>query len=791
MSCLSLRVLVALLWQYSVGAAREGSVTCDSQHLETSDDAISALQTGLRDVAVKLQTDKEPEWQDAVEYEREFFSHSAASSLQVEPQPTDDVFVENVQAAPKSEPPTGPIVAKPYDPPSEKMRFPEEIRSENGVLKTTLTVEAGWAGAKGTGVRIMTRLYNGQYPGPTIRVKRGDFVEIKVVNKLEPDFGSAKKWQRREGQQTNAYPEGVPKDSIHYMDVGQTHEAPNKMIGVPNNMHQINATNLHVHGWHVSPVGDQDNVFSTKISPGEEHTYRYQLYAAHNSGNSWYHPHLHGSVTAQVGGGMVGALLIDDDGDGEVPDWIASSRDVVAVIQDLDWGYFGPDYEKWFPNDPNKGCFPFNSQDTDFCARAHRLALMANLSGDALFRIEYQKGFGYGKDEKEPMPSLILTNGQYRPTLDFNTGEWIRVRVILASGNVMVNLILDSEGAKVCDMLLVAKDNAWLSEIPRKITKGAFLGAGNRAQLMIRCSQPGMFALQNNMTEYANTLMDPKQKIIIFKVAGDAVKVTSPPTTQPSVPRYLQDLYNLPEKELATPITEPARNQYNNMPLVTFLPNGTDPNGSIVFGKTIQQYMGADVAALWNPPSSYPSGAAGYSHNPIRFTINSLMFNAEKPQATIGVGEVVELNITGVATHSWHMHTNPVQYVSFMNAAGSPIDPEEVYGGYFRTGDWSDTLQLPDTSSVVVRFQTDCYTGPQIIHCHVLYHEDLGMFTWFNATGTDHTIDSRFEMDGIFKNPPKHCTQEGAQCAKPWCTDYKYGQQQQQQQVQHMKHPYR
>ena len=52
-------------------------------------------------------------------------------------------------------------------------------------------------------------------------------------------------------------------------------------------------------------------------------------------------------------------------------------------------------------------------------------------------------------------------------------------------------------------------------------------------------------------------------------------------------------------------------------------------------------------------------------------------------------------------------------------------------------GDWLDTLQLPTAlgdgeSEAVLRFQTDTFTGNEVMHCHYLNHEDLGCISFMN-----------------------------------------------------------
>ena len=59
-------------------------------------------------------------------------------------------------------------------------------------------------------------------------------------------------------------------------------------------------TNLHVHGLHVSPQGNGDNVF-VAVEPGRKRsTTSYRLPPDHPPGVYWYHPHHHGMVAEQI-----------------------------------------------------------------------------------------------------------------------------------------------------------------------------------------------------------------------------------------------------------------------------------------------------------------------------------------------------------------------------------------------------------------------------------------------------------------------------------------------------------
>lgn len=132
---------------------------------------------------------------------------------------------------------------------------PKQIVSKDRLLKTTFIAEEGPAMIDGKSIRgAMT--YNKQYPGPTLRARPGDTVEIKFVNRLRE------------------------------------------------------ATNLHFHGLHVSPAGRADNVLR-RFRPGTTNIIKFKIPHDHPNGMFWYHPHLHGQVNSQVLRGMAGMILIE------------------------------------------------------------------------------------------------------------------------------------------------------------------------------------------------------------------------------------------------------------------------------------------------------------------------------------------------------------------------------------------------------------------------------------------------------------------------------------------------
>ncbi len=137
----------------------------------------------------------------------------------------------------------------------------------NGVVKVNLEAKVAPININGTTANLYT--YNGQFPAPTISVKRGDTLKVHFTNSL-PNTGL-------------------------------------NMMGDGNDL-----TNLHTHGLHVSPEGNSDNVMLSFMNK-QSFDYQYDL-SLHPAGNlNWYHPHRHGNVATQVWRGMAGVLDVADD----------------------------------------------------------------------------------------------------------------------------------------------------------------------------------------------------------------------------------------------------------------------------------------------------------------------------------------------------------------------------------------------------------------------------------------------------------------------------------------------
>jgi suppressor of ftsI len=154
---------------------------------------------------------------------------------------------------------------------------PVILRSHGGRLKTTFTVEERRLTV--AGIQVRGKSYRGDFIGPTLRVRPGDTLEIRLINRLpEP-------------------------------------------------------TNLHTHGLHVSPIGISDNVLRT-MPAGSTNAFRVRIPRTLSPGTYWYHAHAHGLVEEQIFSGLAGVMVVEGLEE-RLPRALRQIPDRVIALKDL------------------------------------------------------------------------------------------------------------------------------------------------------------------------------------------------------------------------------------------------------------------------------------------------------------------------------------------------------------------------------------------------------------------------------------------------------------------------
>ena len=187
-------------------------------------------------------------------------------------------------------------------------REPVTLASKDGVLEVTLTARQGHATFDTVAKPVENMLVFGYtlirgtasdgqmsgdnlYPAPTLQVFPGETLIVHFENALSGltirDFFDPRYIAK--GEEVPLYPEQLTSSPL----------------------------NLHVHGLHVSPKGNSDNVM-LHIPAGMANTYTYRIPKNMPQGAYWYHSHLHGLTTPHVYYGLAGLLAIGRT-DGNLP----------------------------------------------------------------------------------------------------------------------------------------------------------------------------------------------------------------------------------------------------------------------------------------------------------------------------------------------------------------------------------------------------------------------------------------------------------------------------------------
>jgi FtsP/CotA-like multicopper oxidase with cupredoxin domain len=491
--------------------------------------------------------------------------------------------------------------------PNPPMRF-----SRNGRLDTRLrmgTEPVTIAGRRYEGAQT----YEGTFPGPTLVICPGDDVRVRLVNR----------------------------------------------ISTP--------TNLHVHGLHVSPRGDGDNVYR-ELSPLRSQTYDYALPDDHEPGAYWYHPHHHMFVAPQIFAGLSGAIVVR----GGLDKLLAGVPQRLMMIQ-----------------------------STELCGGDGR-SVPFPITGSA-----QGSGSESCSDPGTVIPvaltnerfTPLLVNGAINPTARIRPGEIQRWRIFNANDNRIVDLKLRGQSLQV-----LAEDGNTL----RRMRPATHLriGPGSRRELLVRGGPPGSYPL--TALPFAQFPGGDKPD---RKTKGGGPTPNQTVLTVVSSGRPAHDRF--PRGELNAPVDLRAKH--------------VDRSRTICFN---ERPVPAGTTAPHAPDSHEPPMAAsapaadGNCVAPrddeftarTDFLINGMTFDPAHVAVTMKLDSVEEWTLVNANTewHTFHIHVNPFQVVSVNGVRTSGVLYE-------------DNVALAPKSRTVIRMNPVDFTGKFVIHCHVANHEDRGM----------------------------------------------------------------
>ncbi|TYZ58171.1 hypothetical protein PybrP1_005723 [[Pythium] brassicae (nom. inval.)] len=541
---------------------------------------------------------------------------------------------------------------------------PLSFESEPSSLDVNLTVRLDRFESRYVGFN--TRTYNGRVPAPTIKVCPGDQLTLHLFNAL--DDGAA------------------------------------------------NATNVHVHGLHVSPRGMADNVLRS-VAPGGERVYKYEIRADHPSGTFWYHPHSHGIVNTQISGLMAGAIVVVDR-PGAFPAELAAMDDLVLILQAI----CVENCHTTFDCIVNALTNQYASGPSSAMAGMDMGGGASDDESDDESDEDDAFPVGLRVDRNSPLNDTSLlhayVNGQYLPEVHMKPGEFKRLRYINAIANNVAELV-----APGCEMHVLAMDGIyWTAPEKRDVV---VLPPGGRADLAVMCASAGTFFMETESSPTRNHLLGktnqhrvPSQRIVSLRVLGGERLAMSVPSALPTPPEYMTT-------GVAASTAPVGRYDFE-------FSVWTDEHKAMKYGVNRQpfQLAGANYSMRADELQEWELSVKNYDEHQCDETPllelerrKDLNFSNENHLLQSKSASQLAVDAKGTChtmNHPFHIHASHFQ----VTRRDTATDPDGVL---FRVGEWRDTIPL-FKSAVQIRFTPrDHMVGRVMAHCHIASHSDGGM----------------------------------------------------------------
>ena len=564
---------------------------------------------------------------------------------------------------------------------------PTLLESKNGLLDVTLTASyfdtklAGDDLSKKYPVSLRAYGFDNQgpsYSGPTLVVRGGDQLRVKLVNNLpvNPPFAAF-------------------RDLTNYM--------------------KPNTTNLHTHGLHVYPgiysdrkpleYGDYvvDPNSGGVLPNGDSRQYVYQIPKDHPEGPFYYHPQYHGSSAIQVASLMSGAIMVRGPAD-DLPE-MAQAEELIFLFQ--------------------APYFASSQTSNNYGVKDGLLEKFAQIAN-------HPTGHGIHSSKQDDVDSQpVLINGVRQPTIVMQSGEVQRWRFINTQVFNYLNLSLD--GHTLNQYTTDGWGSSTYQEYPdarKKNGGGILLAAGNRSSVVIQAGEPGTYLLRSLPVKIAKGLQtailpgDVLAKIVVL----DSQKVMALPATPLPVCNFLKPIT---DQELACAGGKKRSIILNMIGNESLDPSRNSPsliNQTMASAETaaseITEFVKKNIALAKEGISKVTGKPIEGSKYFLPFVFPTYDYQLQPANTIIQnviLGSIEEwtiFNCNSIA-HSFHIHVNPM-YIIKIN--GESINPY-----------WCDTVALPAggtpemPTSVTFRMRFKDFVGPYILHSQMLQYSDLGM----------------------------------------------------------------
>jgi len=442
--------------------------------------------------------------------------------------------------------------------------------------------------------------------------------------------------------------------------------------------HGPNSTNIHTHGLHIDPV--IDTVFK-EVGPSERYTYKYQIPSDHAPGIHWYHSHKHGASSMQIMGGLFGAIIVDPSSASAVPAALTNLTRVTLLFSHFSTS-------------------TVNTLDDPFKVRTY--LQLASMTGDAMnVNPTYVSS---------SVTDIYFTNGQYQPQYTMQPGQSVIFDIVHATGDHNIDVEIRTAingGSSACTMVVLALDGVYL-RTARTVTFVVMIPA-QRASIMVTCPTAGTYYMQTNPNmqtrpDAGDYEIRFAQNLLTLQVSGSTVSSAATPDLSTIVrPTYLNDLTSVTTTntwELSIEQTKAPRD-------MAWLGMGSNCS-----------FAGTGRGSDPNLPDYDPTTNTNCKYEVFPGVVLNSTTTGFRHKGTVDTVEELTINGRGLTPHSIHVHVHHMQVISDSSNKYQP-----TFGQY---GDFRDTVPAL-VGRVKVRYTMNRFAGESVVHCHFLFHEDMGM----------------------------------------------------------------
>ena len=619
-------------------------------------------------------------------------------------------------------------------------------------------------------------------PGPTLEVHPGDILDITLINRIRSSPPAAV--ARGALRNTMRDPDVV---NLHMHGL---HVSPN----VDNVFIRINPTKARMASY-VTAEEEEANSKGNIVARGEtdltsstpsvavsddsaysdRHRYVYRIPSDHLPGVHWYHSHHHGATALHTLGGLLGTIHVIDF-DPAAPAAVGSkarqlpaayhamielrlmlSRVSLCTCNPLGRSFSLLSYPQLLARamsshvvpSPTAGISASNDGDDEGSASSTSSPFVSLI--DAVDARRLRAG------DEFPLDAL-LCNGQYQPQVTISTHTWHRLeltngadtflelelRTEVAGGGVDAAANPKGSDGLYCDVWLLGVDGVLFPRGPRRLPKAAagdpshvvLLSSASRASVALSCSMPGRYYLQSlprlrAAKDFEAAFMQNILTVNVVSPAnpdGGPVALGSGVMTMTKAKRSAS-----PRRQAMTFWSEgDIRMPYYLQSTLTVVP---DSNVEISMDQRFATPGGAMTLGVGSE-CQLPGGPLESGIQAPPTTCGFWPFQGVRGSYRVvaPVCSLVNVTFHGAASlgrrgtpHPMHTHVHHFQFVAADDAEAAQL--------WSQPGDWRDTFPAL-AGRTNVRLRLDRFTGPVMVHCHFLPHDDLGMMDrWWVTSG--------------------------------------------------------